>query len=89
MDPGRIEMSRGGEALKEVIGRTEDQELPKFGAGSFEIERDMPAGSKAVDEAFLEKYVPRGHVSMHTMRALLDSIRVVEPGKLECSLVSF
>ncbi|KAM0942970.1 putative glycoprotein 2-beta-D-xylosyltransferase [Dioscorea sansibarensis] len=86
MDPGRIEMSRGGETLNEVIGRTEDQELPKFDVGAFEIERDMPGGSKVVDEAFLKKYVPRGQVAVHTMLALLDSMRVVEPGKLECSL---
>ncbi|KAJ0965150.1 hypothetical protein J5N97_026288 [Dioscorea zingiberensis] len=86
MDPGRIAMSRGGERLEEVIGRGEDDEMPKFEAGAFEIELDMPGDSKVVDKAFLDRYLRQGQVGVHTMRSLLDSIRAVEPGKLGCSL---
>ncbi|KAJ0965145.1 hypothetical protein J5N97_026283 [Dioscorea zingiberensis] len=86
MDPGRTAMSRGGERLEEVIGRGEDDEMPKFEAGAFEIELDMPGDSKVVDKAFLDRYLRQGQVGVHTMRSLLDSIRAVEPGKLGCSL---
>lgn len=86
MDPDRIRMSQGGEALEAVIGRSEDEEMPRYEAGAFQIGGEAEyADGRAVDEGFLDKYLPMGQVQDHTMRALVDSIRVVEPGKLECS----
>jgi len=87
-------MSQGGEPLEAVIGRTEEEELPRFEDGAFLIEGDAKEitdgkGKKAVDEGFLDKYCPVGRVQDHTMRALMDSIRLVEPGKLECSQVGY
>lgn len=79
-------MSQGGEALEAVIGRSEDEEMPRYEAGAFQIGGEAEyADGRAVDEGFLDKYLPMGQVQDHTMRALVDSIRVVEPGKLECS----
>ena len=87
-------MSVGGEALETVIGRSEEEELPRFEDGAFLIEGDAKEiaggkGRKAVDEGFLDKYCPVGRVQDHTMRSLMDSIRVVERGKLECSQVGY
>lgn len=61
--------------------------MPMFELGAFEIEGDVGsvADGKAVDEALLDKYMPSKQIQYHTMRALVDSIRVVEPGKLQCS----
>nr|QSQ68609.1 beta-1,2-xylosyltransferase rcn11 [Puya raimondii] len=91
MDPTRILMSEGGERLDKVIGRGEEDELPKYEPGAFRIERGeggdatAPADGRLVDEAFLDLYMPRGAIQMHTMRALVESVRVVGPGELECS----
>ncbi|XP_077221830.1 beta-1,2-xylosyltransferase isoform X1 [Tasmannia lanceolata] len=87
MDPDRIRMSNGGEDLELVIGRSEEEELPVFEEGAFEIEigeRDFKDG-KFVDKDFLDKFVPRGDVSTHTMRGLIDSIRVVRSEEFSCS----
>jgi hypothetical protein len=40
-----------------------------------------------VEPGFLDAYVPSDGIGMHTMRALLDSARVVPPGELHCSQV--
>ncbi|CAN8252916.1 unnamed protein product [Cochlearia groenlandica] len=37
MVPDRIAMSRGGEKLEEVMGRKEEDELPEFNDGAFEV----------------------------------------------------
>lgn len=93
MDPTRILMSEGGERLDKVIGRGEEDELPKYEPGAFRIERGeggdaaAPADGRLVDEAFLDLYIPKGAIQMHTMRALVESVRVVGRGELECSQV--
>lgn len=86
MDPVRISMSNGGEDLKSVIGREEEDELPKYEAGAFEIEGVVSEyeNAKVVDEDFLNAYMPLGRIQVHTMRNLVDSIRVVGVGSLEC-----
>ncbi|PKI77468.1 hypothetical protein CRG98_002074 [Punica granatum] len=87
MVPERIRMSRGGESLEDVMGREEDEELPAFDDGAFEIEGGgggrresrlgFERGRKLVDGDFLDNYVPAGGISRHTMRDLIGSIRVV------------
>ena len=37
MHPGRMSMSKGGEAIGSVLGRTDEQELPDFSSGAFEL----------------------------------------------------
>lgn len=38
MVPERVRMSNGGEALEDVIGRGEEEELPEFRNGAFEVD---------------------------------------------------
>ncbi|CAD6264627.1 unnamed protein product [Miscanthus lutarioriparius] len=86
LDPALIAMSRGGEPLEQVMGRAEEEELPKYEPGALQVEGPA-AGRTAplVDAGFLNDYVPTGGIGMHTMRALLESARVVPPGELHCS----
>lgn len=86
LDPALIAMSRGGEPLEQVMGRAEEEELPKYEPGALQVEgpaAGMPV--PLVDAGFLNDYVPTGGIGMHTMRALLESTRVVPPGELHCS----
>lgn len=90
MNPERILMSKGGERLEEVIGRGEDEELPNFGDGAFEIESGdrLRIGKKMVDSGFLDKYMQEGAVQRHAMRSFIDSIQLVDPTEFICSKVS-
>ncbi|XP_043689654.1 beta-1,2-xylosyltransferase-like [Telopea speciosissima] len=94
MNPDRIRMSVGGEKLESVMGRQEEEELPSFDSGAFEIEFDQGLsqggnlsrnGRKLVNKEFLDQFVPRGAIHMHTMRALVDSIQLLDPDKFKCS----
>ncbi|KAL5987986.1 hypothetical protein ACLOJK_035749 [Asimina triloba] len=85
MHPDRIRMSVGGESLEDVIGRSEDAELPAFEAGAFEIAGGGGSGEAVVGEEFLQRFVPQGAVQHHTMRELLRSMRFVGSGEFECS----
>ncbi|XP_058218847.1 beta-1,2-xylosyltransferase isoform X2 [Rhododendron vialii] len=96
MHPERIRMSRGGERLEEVMGRGEDEELPEFDFGAFEIEvvdddsdsNGLSGGGgdrKLVDSEFLNRYLQRGGISKHTMRSLVDSIQLVGAKDFQCS----
>ncbi|XP_059281888.1 beta-1,2-xylosyltransferase [Lycium ferocissimum] len=87
MNSERISMSRGGEKLDTVIGRGEDEELPVFKEGAFEIlvNDRKKIGKKLSDEEFLSKYLPEGAISRHTMRELVDSIRLVGADEFHCS----
>ncbi|KAL0310967.1 UNVERIFIED_CONTAM: Beta-1,2-xylosyltransferase [Sesamum angustifolium] len=88
MVPERIAMSRGGEKLESVIGRGEDEELPNFNDGAFEIEvggNRSRVGEKLVDEEFLDKYLEDGNIDRHTMRGLIGSIRTVDASEFVCS----
>ncbi|XP_062191725.1 beta-1,2-xylosyltransferase RCN11-like [Phragmites australis] len=86
LDPALITMSRGGELLEQVMGRAEEEELPKYEPGALQVE-GAAAGrtTPLVDAGFLDAYVNTGGIAMHTMRALLESARVVPPGELHCS----
>uniref|UniRef100_A0A0E0EN56 Glycosyltransferase 61 catalytic domain-containing protein n=1 Tax=Oryza meridionalis TaxID=40149 RepID=A0A0E0EN56_9ORYZ len=88
LDPGLIAMSRGGEPLDQVMGRAEEEELPKYEPGALQVEAAAAAAKRTgplVEAGFLDAYVPTGGIGMHTMRSLLDSGRVVPPGELHCS----
>lgn len=91
MHPEKIRMSIGGEKLETVIGRGEDDELPvfDFGAFNFEAINSVSARKKLATEEFLDQYVPRGAISRHTMRDLIDSIQLVGASEFECSEVQF
>ncbi|KAJ4976540.1 hypothetical protein NE237_001646 [Protea cynaroides] len=90
MNPDRIRMSVGGEKLESVIGRKEKEELPSFDVGAFEIEFSQGLspfrnGSKLVNKEFLDQYVSQDDIDDHAMRALLDSIQLLDPDEFKCS----
>lgn len=88
MWPERIRMAAGGEDLATVIGRREEEELPEFENGAFEVdgggEERVNDGGLLVDREFLDRYVPRGEVDKHTMRDLIGKIRIVGGKDFEC-----
>ncbi|KAM7279153.1 hypothetical protein ACFE04_006287 [Oxalis oulophora] len=80
MNVDKIIMSRGGERLDNVIGRKEEEELPVFKDGAFEIHannnNNKENNLKLVSPEFLNQFVPINNISRHTMRELFSSIRV-------------
>lgn len=85
MAPEKIAMSAGGESLEAVLGRGEGEELPEFEPGAFELDGGgRGTDRKLVSDDFLNDFVPRESISRHTMRGLIDSIRVVEESEFEC-----
>lgn len=88
MHPDKIKMSIGGEALESVIGRGEEEELPEFESGAFDLEvgeRSKSHGKKLATEGFLNEFIQKGQISRHTMRDLIDSIQLVGANEFECS----
>ncbi|XP_014519168.1 beta-(1,2)-xylosyltransferase [Vigna radiata var. radiata] len=85
MVPERIAMASGGESLTAVIGRREEEELPAFQEGAFEVDGGGFVDRKfLVDREFLDRFVPRGEVTRHTMRDLIGKIRIVGGKDFEC-----
>ncbi|XP_022716806.1 beta-(1,2)-xylosyltransferase isoform X2 [Durio zibethinus] len=87
MDPEKIKMSRGGEKLEDVIGRKEEEELPEFEDGAFEVQGEggaMLKKKKLVGEEFLDEFLPVGNVFRHTMRELIRSVVVVGENDFTC-----
>ncbi|XP_050219117.1 beta-1,2-xylosyltransferase [Mercurialis annua] len=91
MVPEMIRMSRGGEVIEEVIGRQEDEELPEFQNGAFQVlfssgdkNSKYFKNGKLVDDEFLDNYVPEGQILRHTMRDLIDSIHIVDHQEFLC-----
>ncbi|KAI3688490.1 hypothetical protein L2E82_46108 [Cichorium intybus] len=87
MHPEKINMSVGGEELESVIGREEDEELPKFEFGAFDLEvgEKLSNRKKLASEVFLNKLLKRGSVSRHTTRELIDSMQLVSANEFKCS----
>ncbi|KAK9166460.1 hypothetical protein Scep_001651 [Stephania cephalantha] len=77
MNAEKIAMSIGGERLESMIGRVEEEELPSFEFGAFDVVGSVGRGRKLVDKGFLDQFVAEGAVNRHTMRRLIGSIRVV------------
>ncbi|CAK9148838.1 unnamed protein product [Ilex paraguariensis] len=87
MNLEKIRMSKGGERLETVIGRGEDEELPEFEFGAFDVEvlDRSSRGKKLASGEFLDQYVQNGAIERHTMRGLIDSIRLVGASEFQCS----
>jgi len=84
-------MAKGGESLGDVIGRSEEEELPLFEDGAFEVDggAGFERGKMVVDEGFLDRYIPRGEIMRHTMRDLIGKMRVVGRKEFNCDKVWF
>ncbi|KAM0063790.1 putative glycoprotein 2-beta-D-xylosyltransferase [Helianthus debilis subsp. tardiflorus] len=85
MHPEKIKMSMGGEVLESVIGRSEDEELPEFEDGAFDLVGQKRGVERVASEGFLNEFVPRGAVERHTMRDLIGSMRFVAADEFHCS----
>ncbi|XP_024964736.1 beta-(1,2)-xylosyltransferase-like [Cynara cardunculus var. scolymus] len=88
MHPDKIKMSIGGEELESVIGRGEEEELPEFESGAFDLEvgeKSKSVGKKLADEGFLNEFLQKGQISRHTMRELIESIQLIGANEFECS----
>ncbi|GAV87251.1 DUF563 domain-containing protein [Cephalotus follicularis] len=84
MTASKFKMTRGGEKLEEVIGRGEEEELPYFENGAFEVQGSRNLGLGLVSQQLLDEFVPRGSILRHTMRGLIASIRVVSERDFDC-----
>ncbi|CAN1221069.1 XYLT [Linum grandiflorum] len=84
MLPDKIVMSRGGETLNEVIGRDENDEMPVFQSGAFQVLGSLRRNQKLVNDMFLGHYLPEGEIGRHTMRQLVSSIEVVDDREFQC-----
>ncbi|GMN51738.1 hypothetical protein TIFTF001_020869 [Ficus carica] len=62
MVPEKVRMSAGGERLEDVIGRSEEEELPEFEDGAFQINGgdEERESKKLVSGEVLNEIVPRG-----------------------------
>ncbi|XP_057540497.1 beta-1,2-xylosyltransferase-like [Amaranthus tricolor] len=78
MDPNKIQMSNGGERIEEVIGRSDDDELPNFEKGAFRLRRKGVGKKNAFSKEFIDEFVHQGEISKHTMRELFQSMEVVD-----------
>ena len=89
MDPNKIRMSIGGERIEEVIGRSDDDELPSFEKGSFRLRRKGVKKRRAFSKEFLDKIVHQGQIMKHTMKDLFQSMEVVDDNQddFNCSQV--
>ncbi|KAH9617908.1 hypothetical protein KSS87_022889 [Heliosperma pusillum] len=87
MDPDKIRMSVGGERIDEVVGRSDEEELPVFLPGSFRVRRPIEVATpiRPVSEAFLDEFVPHGQVSRHTMRELFANMELVGRRDFNCN----
>ncbi|KAJ8434145.1 hypothetical protein Cgig2_000865 [Carnegiea gigantea] len=65
MDPTKIRMSKGGEAIEEVIGWKDEDELPEFEPGAFCVSAPVDETKRAVSPEFLNKYLPEGMIMRH------------------------
>lgn len=84
MVPEKVKMSAGGERIQEVIGRPEEDELPEYQDGAFQVLGSSNVGKKLVGEEFLDAYVREGDVIRHTMRELIGSIEVANHDEFQC-----
>lgn len=87
MVPEKIKMANGGENLKEVIGRTETDEIPVFRNGAFSVAGGGEEEKELVNRKLLDRFVPKGDILRHTMRELIASIRVVGENNFTCNQV--
>ncbi|CAK9865256.1 unnamed protein product [Sphagnum jensenii] len=86
MNPKRIKMAKGGEPLDSVIGRNEEEELPYFTSGAFQIFVPERGGRKPLfNKTLLEYLIPKGTVQEHTLHHLLEQIRTIPLNEVTCA----
>jgi glycoprotein 2-beta-D-xylosyltransferase len=88
MNPEKIEMSEGGEPLESVIGRNEEDELPYFTSGAFQIIVRERGGRKPLfNKTLLQYLMPQGLIQEHTMQHLLEQIHTIPLNEVTCAQI--
>ena len=90
MYPKKIKMSKGGEPLDSVMGRNEEEELPYFTSGAFQImvpERDERRA--LFNKTMLDKLIPEQSIAEHTMHHLFEQTRTIPLDEVTCAQVLF
>eukprot|EP00850_Spirogloea_muscicola_P019679 SM000196S05371 [mRNA] locus=s196:238380:240727:+ [translate_table: standard] len=81
----RISLSQGGEAVEDVMGRREDEELPRYAPGAFEVELGEAAASfQPVATGTAEGLVPSRTAMLHPITSMLQVVRAVH--SLACNV---
>lgn len=88
MYPKKIKMSKGGELLFAVMGRNEEEELPYFTTGAFEIMVPEKEERRALfNKSMLERLIPVKSITKHTMHHLFEQIRTIPVDEVICAQV--
>nr|CAD22108.1 beta 1,2-xylosyltransferase [Physcomitrium patens] len=86
MYPKKIKMSKGGELLFAVMGRNEEEELPYFTTGAFEIMVPEKEERRALfNKSMLERLIPVKSITKHTMHHLFEQIRTIPVDEVICA----
>lgn len=86
MYPKRIKMSKGGEPLESVIGRNEEEELPYFTPGAFEVMVPETEERRALfNKTMLDRLIPVEQIAQHTMHHLFEQVRTVPVDEVVCA----
>lgn len=89
MYPKKIKMSKGGEPLDSVMGRNEEEELPYFTPGAFEVMVPETEERRALfNQTMLNRLIPVEPITQHTMHHLFEQIRTIPVDEVVCAQVS-
>jgi glycoprotein 2-beta-D-xylosyltransferase len=85
MNPKKTKMAKGGEPLESVMRRNEEEELPRFTSGAFQI--IVPEGERKplFNKTLLQHLMPQGLIQEH----LFEQIHTIPVNKVTCAQVSF
>ncbi len=81
MNPKKIKMAKGGEPLESVMRRNEEEELPCFTSGAFQI--IVPEGERKplFNKTLLQHLMPQGLIQEH----LFEQIHTILVNKVTCA----
>lgn len=78
----------GGEALDMVMGRNEEEELPYFTPGAFEVVvSEKEERGSLFNRTMLERLMPVDNIHQHTMHHLFEQIRTIPMDEVTCAQV--
>ena len=88
MYPKKIKMSKGGEDLHSVLGRNEEEELPYFTPGAFEVMvPETESRRHLFNRTMLDRLIPIEQITQHTMNHLFEQIRTIPVDEVVCAQV--
>lgn len=80
--------AEGGEGLDAVMGRNEEEELPYFTPGAFEVMVPETEERRALfNKTMLDRLIPVDSITQHTMHHLFEQIRTVPVDEVVCAQV--